>query len=493
MSLTKATFSMIDGAAVNVLDYGADATGVADSTTAFQSAIDSGSNVFIPPGEYKITSTLTISTKIKIVGTTSSVLQFSTTTGSCIYINNGTSEIENVLLENFVIVDDSLDRENTYTLAFDRVAKSNFRLLRIEPSANYASNYPSLNAAQKQALKFGIRVGTNSYTNFIQNCLLSRAKIQVEMSDNHIIDNVIWSNERDFSIYLITASTMIAGNQIIPGVSYGIYSDAADITNTQINNNYFDGNTSLQSVIPTGDAIHFAGNFRRGTISLNRFFVIAKKSINVLGTLKAASIVSNFFSNCGSADLGDGDIYIGNTTGATIVGNAFFRDNLAQKTGVARAQPPQPPITVNAIGSAFDEPTFVSMNAIEGTNSYGASVYPASSAVLVKDNHEKIKNTGTFVTRYSDDEELLCFQQSTLTSPELDALLTGEIYTSSLFSLSIAPVTDPSGYISTVRLQDSTDLAVLAFGKQTVITDTNNYVYVRTLKSGVWSSWKQVY
>ena len=40
MSLTKATYSMITGAPVNVLDYGADPTGVADSTGAIQAAID---------------------------------------------------------------------------------------------------------------------------------------------------------------------------------------------------------------------------------------------------------------------------------------------------------------------------------------------------------------------------------------------------------------------------------------------------------------------
>lgn len=40
MALTKATYSMIDGASVNVLDYGADPTGTADSTAAIQAAVD---------------------------------------------------------------------------------------------------------------------------------------------------------------------------------------------------------------------------------------------------------------------------------------------------------------------------------------------------------------------------------------------------------------------------------------------------------------------
>lgn len=52
MSLTKATYSMIDGACANVLDYGADPTGIADSTQAFTNAIATGKRVWIPNGTY---------------------------------------------------------------------------------------------------------------------------------------------------------------------------------------------------------------------------------------------------------------------------------------------------------------------------------------------------------------------------------------------------------------------------------------------------------
>lgn len=52
MSLTKATYSMIEGACANVLDYGADPTGAADSTQAFTDAIATGKRVWIPNGTY---------------------------------------------------------------------------------------------------------------------------------------------------------------------------------------------------------------------------------------------------------------------------------------------------------------------------------------------------------------------------------------------------------------------------------------------------------
>jgi hypothetical protein len=67
MSLTKVSYSMIRGAPANILDYGADPTGVADSTTAIQAALNASSNVYIPSGTYKTTSALTITGNSKFV------------------------------------------------------------------------------------------------------------------------------------------------------------------------------------------------------------------------------------------------------------------------------------------------------------------------------------------------------------------------------------------------------------------------------------------
>ena len=77
MSLTKVSYSMISGACANILDFGADPTGVADSTAAIQAAIDSvvsgggtdGGLVYFPAGTYKVTSTITISSNgVHLIG-----------------------------------------------------------------------------------------------------------------------------------------------------------------------------------------------------------------------------------------------------------------------------------------------------------------------------------------------------------------------------------------------------------------------------------------
>jgi len=73
MALTKATYSLIEGAPFNVLDYGAVADGVTDDAAAIQAAIAAaaaagGGRVRIPAGAYAIGSALTISDNVILVG-----------------------------------------------------------------------------------------------------------------------------------------------------------------------------------------------------------------------------------------------------------------------------------------------------------------------------------------------------------------------------------------------------------------------------------------
>ena len=59
MSLTKVSYSMIQGSPVSVLDYGAKGDGTTDDTAAIQAAINSGANkIYIPAGRYRTTQTI---------------------------------------------------------------------------------------------------------------------------------------------------------------------------------------------------------------------------------------------------------------------------------------------------------------------------------------------------------------------------------------------------------------------------------------------------
>jgi hypothetical protein len=70
MGLTKVTYSMIEGATYNALDFGADPTGSDDSTTAIQAALTAAENgaLYFPAGTYLINTAVTLPSNIFIYG-----------------------------------------------------------------------------------------------------------------------------------------------------------------------------------------------------------------------------------------------------------------------------------------------------------------------------------------------------------------------------------------------------------------------------------------
>jgi hypothetical protein len=68
MSLTKVSYSMVTGAPANVLDFGADPTGVADSTAAINAALAASDIVYMPPGDYKTTASINVGAGQQLYG-----------------------------------------------------------------------------------------------------------------------------------------------------------------------------------------------------------------------------------------------------------------------------------------------------------------------------------------------------------------------------------------------------------------------------------------
>jgi hypothetical protein len=72
MALTKATYSMIEGASLNVLDFGAVGDGVTDDSVAIQAAIDAipgiGGEVYFPGGTYLVNTKIVLKGRLSLIG-----------------------------------------------------------------------------------------------------------------------------------------------------------------------------------------------------------------------------------------------------------------------------------------------------------------------------------------------------------------------------------------------------------------------------------------
>lgn len=123
MSLTKVSYSLINGASVNVLDFGADPTGATDSTTAIQNAVNSHNgfvSIYFPTGTYKITSTITFAYDRYFVygdGVSSKINFVPTANDDCFLFDKGsTSTVQNVIRDLAFYSDDTTYDKRAITL-----------------------------------------------------------------------------------------------------------------------------------------------------------------------------------------------------------------------------------------------------------------------------------------------------------------------------------------------------------------------------------------
>lgn len=146
MSLTKASYSMIEGSFVNILDFGASpsASDVANAA-AIQAALDSlkniGGTILIPADTFSLTS-ISVNdlsySGIKILGMSSqkSVLNF-TSTGTSITMGDvSPNYLQNFTFENLVINSPN----SNIMFAMERCDQCSFRKVRITQTGNAGVN-----------------------------------------------------------------------------------------------------------------------------------------------------------------------------------------------------------------------------------------------------------------------------------------------------------------------------------------------------------------
>jgi hypothetical protein len=146
MALTKVSYSMITGAPASVIDFGADPTGSADSTTAIQAAVNSltvGVVVF-PAGTYKVSAKIILKSNVSLTGNSATLTYATPFEDDQGFLTDNGAAIENVNIEGIIF-----DGNGTWT------------------STPFANPYSAGNSVGFTNGQRGIRIDSSSSKNIV--------------------------------------------------------------------------------------------------------------------------------------------------------------------------------------------------------------------------------------------------------------------------------------------------------------------------------------
>jgi len=287
MSLTKATYSMIEGAPVNVLDYGAVGDNTTDNTTAIQNALNAaaGGECYFPEGNYRVTGELTLPGRTQLVGDgpISSVIYYRTsaTTANRLF---SADDVDNIYFRDLGLVCDNGAGSQATTaiwlegtsgpvtdIHFDRVYVSNFQSYGIYMQTDVY--YFSANRCRIFGTSNAVSNGGTGTTNAI-GLFLGDNINAIRVTDSRISLNDV-AIESGFS------------NQKYSLVLIGNYFESNGLTGAP---------TEYDTVsLRKWSSVHFAGNYCEanltGTNTDDGFLkLVSCRGVNIEGNLFACAI-----------------------------------------------------------------------------------------------------------------------------------------------------------------------------------------------------------
>ena len=268
MSLTKVSYSMINGAPANVLDFGAKGDGITDDTDAIQAALNLGGELFIPKGTYLV-DYLTTPVAVTISGVSREL---------SIIKRKSSATINKELLANTAIV-----RVCVYNLQFDGNRANNPN----QGTGNFASGV---------ALAAGSGVIDNCYFHdFNNHCIITGGEDRYFTSNtayaknitisNNLIDNGnTVGNHGDGIRPTRTDGLYITGNTVLNGYSsirLNYYNK-----NVLISNNYCEGATlDVGITMGLGSDCTITGNICKGSLVNHGIELAGCKRVTVTGNI----------------------------------------------------------------------------------------------------------------------------------------------------------------------------------------------------------------
>ena len=235
MSLTKVTYSMIEGSPVNVVDFGAIGDGVANDTLAIQNAMDSGaSSIYFPNGTY-LSDEVTVPSTVHYIYGSGTFKQRATDTKLMTF-----NSITNITV-------DGMTFQGNYTYPQATQSSDNTGVTFLS-----CNNVKVVNCSFSFIQFIGLRfincryvVCSNNRMNYVGNGIYLQGTRYVTITGN-ILTNTIAAD----SLFVIAISC-----ESTDGHAYGI------CTNIVIDSNVIDGYRNAQGIM--------AHSLTRGTISNN--------------------------------------------------------------------------------------------------------------------------------------------------------------------------------------------------------------------------------
>jgi hypothetical protein len=393
MSLTKATYSMITGAPVNILDYGADLTGVADSTSAIQMAVNAGKKVYFPAGTYKVTATINLVEGSFIFGDGIGVTVINSTATGFTFekLNaNGTEEIQAPKFFDFTLITtNSGIRLNSQSGGFTDNASSQAYMMR--PVIERCSIEVSATGTGLQFSKvFDGYVANNKI--MYGNYALDFVGCDLNMVNNNRLIGQTIATIRDQAANTFGSQNYYLHNDMLALLAGGtafVISDNRDIT---IQNNYFE----------TGNAISTAFRISGGYyLNLSNNRVEAQSGICPNWIISSADMINVYIANnknsgglLGSASFnsGNGIRYWYNNT----LRQQIFHYNNNTEIGI-----PFNTVPDDAVQTPLQKVALTYTPSVTGllNSNYGASVLVRQNAFVLP----ALASFGSLITFYNAD------------------------------------------------------------------------------------------
>lgn len=363
--VTKLAFSQTKENVISVADYGAVGDGVNDDTAAIQAAIDATPNkgkLYIPEGNFKITTTLEVSKAITIEGFSRHATSFLTVGVSALKIN----KISNVKLRHFNCAAAVRHTTTPNTLIGIEIDGDNVnRAFNIKLQGIYVDGYQTaikatnmwssvLDTVVTANGQHGIRAYDLSVNNVITSCSFScdgtgyginlfgnTQSIEGWMISNTLIFNCLVGIFGQACTHTYVSNCILDFN-VVTGIK--IADNGANFgSNWSITNNYIavgtaggigiEHNTSIVSIQQRGNTIsnnHILSY--SGSVGLYGIYITGSEAkYNIIN----GNTISNFSAHDVRSDLGD--VTISNNTCLSSIASNIFSSNggiIANNVGV---------------------------------------------------------------------------------------------------------------------------------------------------------------